>query len=88
MISGLGSLSSTTTASSTRYSDQFRMPAHASMSDALQRSQEQATRDVHSTGMEFSRKQSPPEAKLGYFEANSQEPMPANNVPGACETSC
>ena len=57
------------------------------MSDALQRSQEQATRDVHSTGMGFSRKQSPPEAKLGYFETQSQEPIPANNVAGACDTS-
>ena len=86
-ISGLGSKTNITAASSTRYSDQLGTSAHFNMSEAMQQSQEEAIRDVHSTGMGFSRKQSPPETKLGYFETHSHEPMPTNNVPGACDTS-
>ena len=85
-ISALGSKINTTAASSTRYPGQLRTSAHVNMSDVLQQSQEQALRDDHSTGMQFSRKQSPPGAKLGYFDAHSQEPMPTNNVPGTCDT--
>ena len=37
---------------------------------------------VHSAGLDLSRKQSPPEPKLGYFENQSQEPLPSNSIPG------